>query len=210
MDQTGHNRIPSLQHEAIQIAQRVAGRDQANVADAIEAGAKLIEIRAGLPRGEWGPWVRSEFPLGKSTAYDWIKIAEHADLVSSSAGSTREALRIIKEKTQPKRGAPKSFARHITERHPASKWIAQQTSEIKAGRLSIDVAGKLADLLEHVATEVPQEDRAAWLKAHRLKLPAIEIGAGDLVAVVPAVSQFEGRPPPVPKGEPVLIVYRRT
>jgi len=95
-----HNEVAALQHDIIDIAHRVTARQKANLQDALTAGAKLQRLQTLLvSERRFRQWLDDEFPKGKTTAYKWKDLAEHADLIANASPppkSINEAHRLVK------------------------------------------------------------------------------------------------------------------
>lgn len=98
MAQPKQERLAELQASVEARLKRYDERDLANYQEAVAGGKELIEIRAILAEtkyGEWGRWLNSVFIKSRSTAYDWIEVAEGQEDLSS-AGQTPTSVREAK------------------------------------------------------------------------------------------------------------------
>lgn len=70
---------------------------------AIHTGTALLEARANVERGTWLDWMERNLKMDGTTAYRYMRIAEHADRVRAAhASSLNDAIMILAE--QPRRG----------------------------------------------------------------------------------------------------------
>jgi hypothetical protein len=88
---------------AVEIREEVAAADrdfQSAVDHAIAAGEKLIEAKALVRRGEWGPWLDANFPGGEHTARNYMRLARNRERVLGSP-SIRQAVALLAEPREP-------------------------------------------------------------------------------------------------------------
>jgi hypothetical protein len=84
-----------------QLAARINAREEAAGKSTLEharaQGLDLIEVRRRLGKRKFAPWLRNHFPYGKTTAYQYIKVAENWDAIGSTGErmGLKEAVRRI-------------------------------------------------------------------------------------------------------------------
>lgn len=65
------------------------------VQHAVNCGLALLDARAVVPDGEWGPWCTAHLRVGMAMVRVYMNIAEHRELIRGSR-STSEARRILR------------------------------------------------------------------------------------------------------------------
>jgi hypothetical protein len=81
---------PALETALVEIGNRIAGRDKANLDDAMVAGEMLIDLqRRRKGDKNWMHWLKTKWPLGRQSARNYMDLAEHADLISTSGNPPR-------------------------------------------------------------------------------------------------------------------------
>jgi Protein of unknown function (DUF3102) len=70
----------SITAERTQWAARISAAWQKSVDSIIETGRLLIEAKAALDHGQWGPMVESDLPFSRQTAHKLMKVADDARL----------------------------------------------------------------------------------------------------------------------------------
>lgn len=48
---------------------------------ALTAGELLIQVKAGCRHGEWGPWLDEHFPMDRTTATNWMRLARNRESI---------------------------------------------------------------------------------------------------------------------------------
>lgn len=68
--------------------------NEAGMEHYIKAGRMLNEVKDSqqVPYGSWGRWLKDNFSLGKTTAYDYMKVASKADEEGSSFPDDRKTI----------------------------------------------------------------------------------------------------------------------
>lgn len=105
---------PTTLDELASIANRahkrihLAGRDL--IEHAIRAGDALLKARARVPHGEWIDWATEHLDMHITTAYRYMRIAEHQDRVlASDAQSIETAIQLLAD--LPRRGTgPRGYS----------------------------------------------------------------------------------------------------
>lgn len=68
-----------------------------SLANALEIGAKLDQVKADLPHGEFTGWVEDNLPFTPRTARNYMKLYENRDkLESNSVSSIGEAYKLLR------------------------------------------------------------------------------------------------------------------
>ena len=62
-----------------EIAERIRARIRRTVADIIETGRDLAQVKAALDHGEFGEWIDHEFSMTMRTAQNYIRAATWAE-----------------------------------------------------------------------------------------------------------------------------------
>ena len=92
----------------------IEGDNRSALEHAIAAGEKLNRAKAQVAHGEWLPWLRANFPSDRSTAADYMRLADPANVGRAlHLSSIREALAAMPKETKPKR--PRARSRIETE-----------------------------------------------------------------------------------------------
>lgn len=163
------------------------------VGQAIIAGANLIQAKAVVPRGEFGSWLKQNFPASQKTASTYMRIAAEHERTGAAPTSLASGLKAIcagSERTRAKSDAvvPKVNARRSvgtgagddgadTERGiPELLHEAYWDSESNSPRVDLDAVGiELADEIRQYATPAGVENAGVVLLAAAVALDAVEI-----------------------------------
>lgn len=88
----------------------VIGRGREMIQHAIVAGAALLEAQAQIERGGWIAWFRTNVRADLSTAYRYMRLAEHRRLVlAAGADSINAAMKVLAD--VPRRGqGPRGYS----------------------------------------------------------------------------------------------------
>lgn len=85
----------------IRHAEAIKFRTQRVVEDIIEIGKSLVEVKAQLPHGAFGDWLKAEFDWGKDTAARFMNVAQQFPQISHGANFAPKALYILSAKKVP-------------------------------------------------------------------------------------------------------------
>jgi len=80
------------------------------IGHAVEAGEALLRAQKLVPTGEWIAWTKAHLQMNLTTAYRYMRIAEHRDKVfQSDVASIGAALRLLAD--EPRRGrGPRAYS----------------------------------------------------------------------------------------------------
>jgi hypothetical protein len=68
---------------------RVKELDASILQTAIMVGAMLLKQKAGLGHGEWGPWLKANFPKSQNTAIVYMGLAENWHAIEAAAANSQ-------------------------------------------------------------------------------------------------------------------------
>lgn len=134
--------------EAKAAAERIKERMRGAV---VEVGADLIQVKARLPHGEFGKWLKAEFAMTERSAQNYMAAAEIA--------SKCETVSVLKAKTLYLLAAPSTP-------EPARQEIVDR---FVAGEVVSDRAVK--DLIAEAKDQAWREQRRAKEAAREAKIP---------------------------------------
>jgi hypothetical protein len=138
--------VPLIQEELI--AGNTAGMEHY-----IKAGRMLNEAKESgqIAYGSWGRWLKDNFKLGKSTAYDYMRVARKVDEAGSSFPVDRKTIAQIAEyeprtiKSITKKNRLKSLF-DIVDKVNVTRLADERKSRDDEITLHRDIALKLIDL----------------------------------------------------------------
>ena len=146
-------------HDGVEAATRDA------VGHARRAGELLLQVKARLPHGQWGPWLDAHFKGSHETAERYMRIAKHWDVVVAQGGrelGIRRALKLIAQDKDAPEG-PK----------------ASLVTDLPLATEDLDHAGETAPEPKGRGTMSPVEDAVTAQPASAKEKAATTIISGE-------------------------------
>ena len=153
---------PQLAKQVSDRAQRIRQRVKKTVEGIIEVGKELLTVKALLPHGRFGAWLKTEFGWGERTAENFMNVAERfgakyeiiADLMLQPT-----AAYLLAAPTVPDQAREKAISRAEAGEQITAALAKEIVSEARKGR---DPPDMQADILAVRLTKVLERYRDRW------------------------------------------------
>ena len=112
----------NTRNSVIRHAESIKFRTQRVVEDIIEIGKSLVEVKAQLPHGSFGNWLKSEFDWSEDTAGRFMNVSKRFPQFPATCENLLRKLYIFyRQKKYRTRFARKLYALHRMERKYTKK-----------------------------------------------------------------------------------------
>ncbi|MFW5436340.1 DUF3102 domain-containing protein [Paenibacillus apiarius] len=147
---------------------------------AIEIGKRLTEVKALVPHGEWGSWLKENVEYSQSTANNFMRLAEEYGSNSQALGnlSYTKALALLGVPTEEREQfAAENEDKSARELQQAIKEKKQLEKQLKAAEKERAALQKLNDELKEAQADFDEEAEQrlkAEIQESRLRIKELE------------------------------------
>lgn len=154
MSTPGHNRLAELAAQISEAHRAAELAAQSSAEHAIAAGQNLLEAKAAVPRGGWGPWLKANCPFSERKAQMYMSFAK-AGLKSATVaemGIRGAAKSLSRPRATTEAAAASAFG--LMHAMYAAREKSEQLPTVDNLRRTIEAAGDLWATIDQSAPDV--------------------------------------------------------